>query len=204
MTLYDLDAAFDLAFVPGGVGFRGKEDGAVMAGKLDDFGVEVGVEPVGVFDRCLQVIDDQRFWNPAEMAEGVFEDPDEVLGSLAIYGLTVSAAGVRKCDAKHMGAAFLPVLDDPGARAKVDLGFVAGFALHAAKGKRGDGTQLSDKPFDGGVGSGKSFFRGQILKDPLGRQAVFQFVFYEVLKRFALAGSTGRKTRIRRDQSCEK
>ena len=97
-------------------------------------GLISGLEPVGLFHRGAEVVQNQASWYSAEMAEGTLEAAEEVVGGLAVDGLAVSLAGVRQHDAEDMSfAAFAVGADDRGACAEIDLGLIAGLALEAAE-----------------------------------------------------------------------
>ncbi len=90
--LYIFDTGLDLSLVAGHVRFGRNEYEAVMSGKLHHLRVELGIEPVRVLNRRLQVIDDQDLWNPAKRQEGIFQNPYEVLGCLPEDRFTVASA----------------------------------------------------------------------------------------------------------------
>src|SRR6478752_2209759 len=131
-----VDAALDLPLVARRVGTRWQEHGAVVLAEGADLGIELGVEPIGLLDGRLEVVEDQASGDPAEVPEGILEAAEEVVGGLAEYSLTVGLAGVAQDDAEDVGLAALAVgADDRGAAAKVDLGLVAWVALDAAEGQ---------------------------------------------------------------------
>jgi hypothetical protein len=49
-----------------------------------DLGVELWLEPVGLFHRGAEIIQNQALWCSAEMAEGTFDAAEEVVGGLAV------------------------------------------------------------------------------------------------------------------------
>ena len=131
-----VDALLDLPLVAGRVGPGGQKHGAVVLAEGADLGVELGIEPVGLLHGGLEVVQDQPPGHAAEVAEGILQAAEEVVGGLAVDDLAVGLAGVAQHDAEDMGLAALAVgADDRGARAEVDLGLVTGLALEAAEGE---------------------------------------------------------------------
>jgi hypothetical protein len=55
-----IDAAFDLALVPGRVRTGGPQGDPIVVGEGADLGVDVGVEPVGLGDGGLEVVEDTQ------------------------------------------------------------------------------------------------------------------------------------------------
>ena len=110
VVLYILDSALDLALVPWRVGFCGKNDTSIMPGELHHFRVEIGIEPVGVLHRGLQIIDHQGLCDTPEMPEGVLYGADEILCGLLEDRLRIALAGMGKRYAKHVGSALLSLL----------------------------------------------------------------------------------------------
>ena len=162
-----------------------------MLAKGADLGVELGIEPVGLLHRGAEVIQDQPPWRSAEMAEGILEAAEEVVGGLAVDDLAVGLAGVGQHDAEDMGLAALAVgADDRGARAEVDLGLVAGPALEAAEGKLARRLQAADEAADAVVAAGEAVFGGQILVDALGAEAQVALGLDHLSPGLALAGAT--------------
>ena len=56
------------------------------------FGIEVGVVPVGQGYRCAKVVDDYGFGNAAKMVKRILQTTDKILGALMKnrFGLTFS------------------------------------------------------------------------------------------------------------------
>ena len=137
----------------------GQNTNAIVLAKGPDLGVELGIEPVGLFHRGPEVIQDQAPRCSAEMAESTLDAAEEVVGGLAVDGLAVGLAGVGQHDAEDMGFAALAVgADDWGACAEVDLGLVAGPALEAAEGKLARRLQATDEATDAVVAAGEVVF----------------------------------------------
>jgi len=193
-----LDAAFDLSFVARCPRLGGQDDGAVVPTELADLGVEIGIEPVGLDDRGLEIVHDQRPGNAAEMPEGVFQRPDEILRGLAVDRLAVGLAGVAQDDAE--GMRFAPAAlgprrqglafgnDDRSSAAEVNLGLGARLALHPAEGQRRRLAQLTHVTPHAMVPGGKAVLGDQVLPDPLGRQPLRQLGQDHLVERLTNAG----------------
>ena len=76
------DAAFGLSLVPGRPRLRGEYDRTVVAAEVGELGVDLGIEPVGLENCCLEVVDDECSGNAAEVFEGVLNAMQEVIGRL--------------------------------------------------------------------------------------------------------------------------
>ena len=98
-------------------------------------GFSSGSNQSACVDGGLEVVEDQAPGHAAEVPEGVLQAAEEVVGGLAVDRLAVGLAGVAQDDAKDVRLAPLAVgADDRRAGAEIDLGLVAGVALHAAEG----------------------------------------------------------------------
>ena len=80
-----------------------------MLGEGAHLGIELGIEPVGLRHGRLEVVQDQAAGHAAEVAEGVLEAAEEVVGGLAGDGLAEPLAGVAQDDAEDVGLASLAV-----------------------------------------------------------------------------------------------
>jgi hypothetical protein len=63
---------------------------------------QLRIEPVGLGDCGLEVVDDQRPGHPAKVPEGILQAADELLGCLAINHLAVALAGMTQDDAEDV------------------------------------------------------------------------------------------------------
>ena len=89
IVLNVVNATFDLALVARRVGLGGKNSRVVVDAEGQHLRVDLRIEPVRLGDRRLQVVDDQCFGHAAEVAEGVLDTADELLGGLAKHHLAV-------------------------------------------------------------------------------------------------------------------
>ncbi|MFH1975481.1 MAG: hypothetical protein ABIJ52_07960 [Pseudomonadota bacterium] len=113
IVLYILDPTLDLALVPWRVGFCVKNDASIMPGELHHFRIEIGIEPVGVLHRGLQIINHKGLRDTTEMPADILYGADEILRGLPEDRFRIALAGVGKCHAKDVGSALLFPLDDP-------------------------------------------------------------------------------------------
>ena len=134
------DAALDLALVPRRARLGGQDHRAVVLAEREQLGIQLGIEPVGMRDGRLEVVDDQRLGHPAEMPEGILDRPQEVFGRLAVADFAISLAGMRQHDAKDMRLAPLADTDrrlvrqrDRHTRAEVDLSLFARARIPSAE-----------------------------------------------------------------------
>lgn len=144
------DVAFDFAFVLRGVGLGGESDESVVLAEGGEFWVEFGVVEVGFEDPGFEVVEDEGARDAAEVAQGVFEAPDEAFGVLPGHGFGVAFARVAQGDAQEVDFATLSS-EGEGGGAVVDLGFFTGFALHTPDGFLGvgmGGFEPGDEAFD--------------------------------------------------------
>lgn len=93
-------------------------------------------------------------------------------------------------NAENMSSSLLSILDNPSACAEVYLGFMAGFAFHAAKGQRGTGAKTADETLNRRIGAGKAMLSHQVLPDALAGQTLIQFLFDDRGQRLTMAGGT--------------
>jgi len=87
-----VDTRLDLALVTRHRRLGRRQNRPVVPAELDQLGIEIGVEPVGLKDGRLQVVDDQPGRDAAKVHEGVFQAPNERLGCLAPDHLRVALA----------------------------------------------------------------------------------------------------------------
>ena len=127
------DVALHLALVLGTVRARGDEDRAVVPGELLHLGVQLGIEPVGVLDGGLEVVDPETLRDAPERPEGVLQAPDKRLRRLAWDGLAVALTGEAQRDPQNMRPPSSPrlLLQDRRTLAEVHLRFFSREALHA-------------------------------------------------------------------------
>ena len=62
---------------------RGQDHRPVILRERLQFGIQLRVEPVGVQDSRLEIVDDHGPRRAAKMPKGVFQNAKEVLGRLA-------------------------------------------------------------------------------------------------------------------------
>lgn len=105
VLLHIVDSSFHLALVARGARLRGKDHRSVVGGESLNLRIELGIEPVGPGHRRLEIVDDQRLRNAAEVMEGVLQTTDEVLRRLAIHGFAVCLTRMAQHDAKDVGPA---------------------------------------------------------------------------------------------------
>ena len=164
-------AGLDLALVPRHRRLRRQERGAVMLAEGTQLRIELGIEPIGLEHRGLQVVRDQARGDAAEEAKRVLHTANQGLGVLAPDDLAVALARVAEHGAKQMRPAPPAlVVFDPGAGAEVDLQLVTGFALHPAERQLKGPGEPTHELFDRTVAATKAVFADQILIDPLCRQ----------------------------------
>lgn len=190
------DFAFHLALVTRRAGLGGQDHGAIVGGKGQDAGIQFRVEPVGLLDRSLQVIDHQGLGNPAPLPEGVLQGGNEALHGLAEHRLAVGFTGMAQDNAEDVG------LSPPAVRAnhrrpgaEVHLGFLPGLTFHPPERQRAGGLQMPHEPLYRLVAVGKPMFGPQVLPDALGAQALFEHADNHFLKGGAAAAVRGRCTR---------
>ena len=160
-------------------------------------GRQFGIEPVGMRDGRLEVVDDQRLGDAAEMREGVFQAAEEVVGRLGERGFAVALAAMTEHDAKDMGLAALAVgRDDRRTAAKIDLGLFARPAFHATKRQRRRGPQTAHEPLHAVVASCEALIGREILPDPMGRKLLVELGQNRFAVWFALATSAARIDRV--------
>ena len=143
-------------------------------------------------DGGAQVVDVQGLRHAAELAEGIFQAADEVLGGLSLHRFGVALAGVREDHAQQMHpAAFARGILQIVPRREVDLRLFTRQARHPPDAVRFPSLQDSAKPFDRIVGAGKAQFVAQVLVDALGGKSRFQFRGDQLAVRLTLAAAPG-------------
>ena len=83
VVLHILHARFDLPLVPRHVGLGRQNHRAVVPAERLHLGRQLRIEPVGMRDGRLEIVDHQRLGHAAEVREGVFQAAEEVFGRLA-------------------------------------------------------------------------------------------------------------------------
>ncbi len=142
------DTAFDLALMPGRTRLGRQRDDAVVLTERLHFRIDLGIEPVRLAHRGLQVVQHQRLRHAAKVMEGVLQATDELLGGLAEHRLAVGLAAMTEHDAQDVRAPLLPVaVDDRRAGAEVHLSFLARGALHAAERRRPPVGHILQRPY---------------------------------------------------------
>jgi hypothetical protein len=102
--------------------------------------MDLGIEPVRLRHRRLQVVDDQCGRHAPEVMEGVLQATDEFLRRLPVHRLAVGLAGMTQNDAKDVGVAAAGLHanrewlafrnDHRRPDAEVDLRFLTRLAFH--------------------------------------------------------------------------
>lgn len=175
-----IDAALHLALVLRVVRARGDDDRAVVPGELLHLGVQLGIEPVGVPDGGLQVVDPETGGDASERPERVLQAPDERLGRLARDGLAVALPGEAQRHPQNVrppSPARLP-LQDGRPLAEVHLRLLAGKALHAVHASGMDRAQAPHIALHRLVGAREAVLHHKVLVDPLGGQTRLERVRY--------------------------
>src|SRR5665213_783030 len=165
-----LDARLDLALMPGHGGLGRGEDRPVMAAELDQLGIEIRVEPVGLEHGGLQIIDDRARRHAAKMPERVFQAPDEGLGRLPPDHLGVALARMAEDGAEQMRPSPVVVLDHPSACPEVDLHLLARGTLHPPEWQVTLGGVAPDEPLNRLVAALEAVVADQVMVDPHGRE----------------------------------
>ena len=149
VLLHVVDVTFDLALVLWRVRARGNDGRLIVVSEGQDLGVKFRIVPVGLFDGRLQIIDPQSGRNSSEVAKGVFERSEKVVGALGEEGLGVAFPRVAEGDAQDVAHARFAILAPQGlGDAEVDLSFFAGGTFHAPDAFGRCGSQSSDVAFD--------------------------------------------------------
>jgi len=139
-----------------------------VAAKRLDLRIDLRIVPVRPAHRRFQVVGVEDLRNPAKMAEGVLQSPDEVFGVLVQNRFAVGLARTAQDDAKDPASLRAAVfLTDRCAQAEVDLGFFAGLALDARSPFRQAPPHLAYEALYRFVRAGEPVFDNQILKDAL-------------------------------------
>ena len=108
-----------------------------MAAEVRELRVELGIEPVGMQNCRLEVVNDERTGHAPEILKRVLNALEEGVGGLREDRLAVCLARVRQHDPEDVRASSAAVrADDRGAGAEVDLRFVSRRALHPPKRRR--------------------------------------------------------------------
>ena len=145
-----------------------QDRGVVMRGKLTQLGIELGIGPVELPDRRLQVIQVDGQADPADVPKRVLQASQERLGILTQHLLGVAFARAAQDHTENPRLGLLAVgAHQHRARAKIHLRFLARLHLQSAVGV----PQLAHVAFDRLIRTAKGDLRLQILEDPLGRQA---------------------------------
>jgi hypothetical protein len=139
-----------------------------MLAKRQDLRVEIRIEPVGLGDGGLQVVNHQRLGRAAEVLEGVLQATQEVVGRLAIDRLAVRLPRVAQHDPEQMGPSPLAFrCDHRRGGAKVNLGLGAGLTLHPSEWQRRGLLESPTEALDAVVAAAEATLGLQILPDAL-------------------------------------
>ena len=173
VVLHIRDTVLDLALVLRGPGAARQDGAPVMLGEAGQLGVEARIEPVGLKDCRLEVVEIE---GPGDTAEGtpcVLQTTDELLGILPEEGLAVGLSGEAQNHPKDPGTAAHAAdrIDHPGTGTEVDLGFLTRLDLDAPDAVWDRAAQASHEAFDRLVGSGEPDLDYEVLVDALGAQA---------------------------------
>ena len=144
-----------------------------MLGEAGQLGVEARIEPVGLKDCRLEVVEIEGPRNTAEGTPCVLQTTDELLGILPEEGLAVGLSGEAQNHPKDPGTAAHAAdrIDHPGTGAEVDLGFLTQLDLDAPDAVWDRAAQAPHEAFDRLVGSGEPDLDYEVLVDALGAQA---------------------------------
>jgi hypothetical protein len=197
IVLHILHPRLDLALVPGHFRFRGQDRRAVVPGKILQFGVQFGVEPVGLNHPSLQVVDHHRGRHPAEMPEGIFQRADKSLGGLPPHRFAVAFARMAQHAAQHVRPSPPVPLDHPRPAPEIHLQLLARRALQAPKRQFVLAMRPHHKPAHRMITARELVLGHQVLVDPLHRQARLPRRRDLLTPRFTLAAWTGRRAGVR-------
>ena len=201
VRLHVIHAALDLALVSRHVGFRGEYHAAVVPREHFDLRVEFGVEPVGLRDGGLEIVDHDRLRDAAEVPERVFKSAEEVVGRLPPDTFTVCLARATQDDAQDVRAAALsPRALDRRALAEVDLHFLTRRRFDPPERQCALLAKSAAVALHRLVARGEAAFGDKILPDTLGCQAYVKFCENSFAKRLARARRPppfGRRSRRR-------
>jgi len=139
--------------------------------------MQIGIVPVRLADRRLEIVDDDGLRDAAKVPEGVLQAAKELLRRLVVDHLAVSLAGVTQDHANDMAAsAFAIRQQDRGSSAEVHLGLCPWQHLHPSKRHRLTLIQPPSEPPDAVVTATKGVLIDQILIDPLAGQSLLELV----------------------------
>jgi hypothetical protein len=160
---------FDFSLVTERTGSHRPENKAIVLGEGANFGIDLGIKPVGLLYGRFEVVQDKPPRYSTEVTKGVFDAPKKVVGCLAIDGLAIGLARVRQHDAEDVSSAALAVgRDDWSTGTEVDLCLVSRLTFKMPEGKLVYGLQAADKATDGIVAALEAVFGSEILVDALG------------------------------------
>ncbi|HUY88365.1 MAG TPA: hypothetical protein VMV10_06500 [Pirellulales bacterium] len=187
-----LDSRLDLPLVPGHVGPGRQDQRAVVPAERLHLRREFGIEPVGMRDGRLQVVDHQRLGRAAKMSEGVLQATDEIFRRLAKRRFAVALPRMAEHDAEDIRLAPLALgADDRRARAEVDLGLFARRRFQTTERRDGRGAQRTHEAFHAVVSGLEAVLGDQVLPDPLGRKPLCELGQNQLAVRFAFATPAG-------------
>src|SRR5207245_495328 len=130
--------------------------------------VHLGIEPVCLVDRRLEVVEHYTLGNATERPEGIFQTADKSLGGLLVDDLAVGLARMAQNHAKDMRAPTLAIDHDRRSRAEIDLDRLPGSAFQTTERQRCRRTQSVHETTDAVVTAREPVFRAQVLEDTLG------------------------------------
>ena len=182
--------AFDFTLVTGSIGPGRQDDCTVMAGKCQEFGMDLRIIPVGMDNRRLEIIDDDRLRHTAEIPKGILQASDEGLGVLMPDDFTVSLAGEAQNYPKDVRTPLFPVGKHYRSTfTEIDLNLFARPALHPAKRHRTAAFKTAYETLDTVITAGKTMLIVNILPYPLGTKAGLELLGNDGTKRLAGAFS---------------
>ncbi len=133
VVLHILDGRFDLALVASHPRFARQNHRPIMARKLFELRMELGIVPVRPKHSRLEIIDHHRRRHSAQMPERILHTAEEGLAVLPPDRFAVALARTTQHAAKQVRFAPFPLLDHPRSLAEIDLQFLARRAFHAPK-----------------------------------------------------------------------
>ena len=138
-----------------------------MLTERQDLRIEVRIEPVGLGDRGLQVVDHERLRRAPEVLEGVLQAAEKIVRSLSVDGLAVRLPRVAEHDPEQVRSAPLALWRDHWrVPFEIHLGFGARLTLQPPKRKGRRASQLADESTDRVITQRGAMLSRQILVNP--------------------------------------
>ena len=146
-----------------------------MGRKRRQLRVELRIVPVRMQHRRLQIVRDRADGHPAEVAERVFQTPQEGLRLLIKSRLAVALARAAQHGAKDVRTpASARFIDDPRAGPKIHLQLLARGKFHPPEWHRRLQLQSANKALHRLVAAGKTAVANQVLVDPFRRKTLVE------------------------------